>query len=68
MVAAVAENGIGAVLAAAEVDGFGFSGFVLYRRETAALVAAVAEGLACAQAALKTVWTRPRIALFDCRR
>ncbi len=49
--AAVAENGVGGVLAAAEVDGLGFSGLELYRRETAALVAAVAEGLACAAAA-----------------
>jgi hypothetical protein len=51
LVAAVAENRIGAVLAAAEVDGFRFSSFELYGRESGALVAAVAEGLAGAQAA-----------------
>src|SRR5271157_412908 len=50
-VAAVAENRIGAVLAAAEVGGFGFCGLEFYRRESGALVAAIAEGLAFAQAA-----------------
>jgi hypothetical protein len=39
------------VLATAKVDCFGFSGVVLYGRESGALVAAVAEGLAGAQAA-----------------
>jgi hypothetical protein len=50
-VAAVAENRIGAVLATAEVSGFGFSGLEFYGREPGAFVAAVAEGLAGAQAA-----------------
>src|ERR1035437_4808923 len=50
-VAAVAENRIGAGLATAEVGGFGFSGLELYGRESGALVAAVAEGLASAQSA-----------------
>jgi hypothetical protein len=42
---------MGGVLAAAEVDGFGFSGLEFYGREFAALVASVAEGLAGAAAA-----------------
>jgi hypothetical protein len=50
-VAAIAENRIGAVFATAEMDSFGFGGFEFYGRESGALVAAVAEGLACAQAA-----------------
>jgi hypothetical protein len=50
-VAAVAEDGISGVLAAAEVDGFGFSSLEFYGRELASLVAAVAEGLAGALAA-----------------
>jgi hypothetical protein len=50
-VAAVAENRIGAVLATAEVGGLGFSGLEFNGSETGALVAAVAEGLAGAQAA-----------------
>jgi hypothetical protein len=50
-VAAVAENRIGAVLAAAEVGDFGFCGLEYYRRESGALMAAVAEWLALAQAA-----------------
>jgi len=45
-VAAVAEDGMSRVLATAEVEGFGFRGIEFYRRETASLVAAVAEGLA----------------------
>jgi hypothetical protein len=49
--AAVAENRMGAVLATAEVGSFGFSGFELNWRESSALVAAVAERLASAQAA-----------------
>jgi hypothetical protein len=51
LVCSVAENRMGGVLATAEVGGLGFSGVVLYRRESGALVAAVAEGLASAQAA-----------------
>jgi hypothetical protein len=50
LVAAVAERRMSCVLATAEVGGFGFSSFELYRREFGALVAAVAEGLAGAQA------------------
>ena len=46
----VAESRIGGVLATAEVDGLGFSGLEFYGCETGALVAAVAEGLAGAQA------------------
>jgi hypothetical protein len=50
-VAAVAERRMSCVLATAEISGFGFSSFELYGREFGALVAAVAEGLASAQAA-----------------
>jgi hypothetical protein len=50
-VAPVAENRIGCVLAAAEVNGFGFGGVELHRCKTASLVASVAEGLTCAPAA-----------------
>jgi hypothetical protein len=42
---------MGCVLATAEISGFGFSRLKLYGREFGALVAAVAEGLAGAQAA-----------------
>jgi hypothetical protein len=50
LVATVAERRMSCVLATAKVDCFGFSGVVLYGRESGALVAAVAEGLAGAQA------------------
>jgi hypothetical protein len=50
-VAAVAKNRIGAMLATAEVRGLGFSGLEFYRRESGALVAAIAEGLVGAPAA-----------------
>jgi hypothetical protein len=50
-VASVAENRIGGVLAAAKVDGFGFRGLEFYWSDAASLVAAIAEGLACAAAA-----------------
>jgi len=50
-VAAVAEGRIFAVLAAAEIDGFGLGGVELHGGEVAALVAAVAEGLLGALAA-----------------
>jgi len=50
-VAAVAENRMGGVLATAEVGDFGLRSLEFYRRESGALVAAVAEGLALAQAA-----------------
>jgi FtsZ-interacting cell division protein ZipA len=51
VVAAVAEYGIGAVLAAAEVNGLGFGDLEFYRRHAAAFVAAVAEWLLGALAA-----------------
>jgi hypothetical protein len=51
LVATVAEDRLGAVFATAEVCGFGFRGIELYGREFGAFVAAVAEGLAGAQAA-----------------
>jgi hypothetical protein len=51
VVGAVAENWIGAVLATAEINGFGFGCIEFYGREIASLVAAVAEGLAGAPAA-----------------
>jgi hypothetical protein len=50
-VATVAENWIGAVLAAAEVDGLGLGSVEFYGCEIAARVAAVAEGLDGALAA-----------------
>src|ERR1035437_921381 len=50
-VAAGAEDRIGAVLATAEVGGFGLIGLELDGRESGALVTAVAEGLASAQSA-----------------
>jgi len=50
-VAVVAENRIGAVLAAAEIDGFRFGGFEFHGCKVATLVAAVAEGLAGATTA-----------------
>jgi hypothetical protein len=66
-VGAVAETRIGTVLTTAEIYGFGFRRFEFYRRKSGALVAAVAEGLAGAQAA-----GTPEIALagfnFDCIR
>jgi len=52
---AVAENRGCRVLAAAEVDGLGFCGNEMHWREAAALVAAVAEGLAGATAAATPV-------------
>jgi hypothetical protein len=51
VVAAVAQNRIGAMLAAAKVNGLGFSGLVFHGSEAASLVAAVAEGLGGAFAA-----------------
>jgi hypothetical protein len=50
-VTAVAENRMSGVLAAAEMGDFGFCSFEFDRRESGALVAAIAEGLALAQAA-----------------
>jgi hypothetical protein len=50
-VASVAENRMGCMLAAAEIDGFGFGGLEFYGREFASLVAAVAERLGIALAA-----------------
>lgn len=49
--ATVAKDGIGSVLASAEVDGLRFGGFEFHGRKFAALVTAVAEGLAGALAA-----------------
>jgi hypothetical protein len=54
-VAAIAENRTGGVLAAAEVYGFRFRGLEFHRRKAAALMAAVAEGLAGAPAACAPV-------------
>ena len=51
VMAAVAEDGIGGVLAAAEVEGFGFGGLEFGGGKGAVFVAAVAEGLGIAAAA-----------------
>jgi hypothetical protein len=50
-VCAVAEYGVGAVLAPAKIYGFGLGRYELHRGEIAALVTSVAKGLATALAA-----------------
>lgn len=65
VVASVAKNRTGGVLASAKVESFGFRGFKFYRSDAAAFVAAIAKRLAGAAAA-----GTPEIALagFDLNR